>query len=106
MIASGDYDRNVCLQWFRDVPADLIDWTVINSTRRDFGRPFLSRHGQLSSTRILPVAERRLMRWNGDPYELDGGAAGHGRDDGTFILLPYWMGRYHRLIQCVLSGSV
>jgi hypothetical protein len=40
-----------------------------------------------------------LMRWNGDPYELDGGNGGRVRDDGTFILLPYWMGRYHRFLQ-------
>jgi hypothetical protein len=43
--------------------------------------------------------ERALMRWNGDPYQLDGGSGGRARDDGSFILLPYWMGRYHRLIE-------
>ena len=39
-----------------------------------------------------------MMKWNGDPYSLDGGSGGGERDDGTVILLPYWMGRYHRLI--------
>jgi hypothetical protein len=39
------------------------------------------------------------MRWNGDPYALDGGSDGRYRDDGAAILLPYWMGRYHRLIE-------
>jgi hypothetical protein len=57
----------------------------------------MSRHRRVSSTRVLNVAERPLMRWNGDPYELDGGSDGRTRDDGTFILLPYWMGKYHRL---------
>ncbi len=47
---------------------------------------------------VLPVSERRVMRWNGDPYTLDGGSGGRDRDDGAAILLPYWMGRYHRLI--------
>ena len=47
---------------------------------------------------VLPVSERRVMRWNGDPYTLDGGSDGRDRDDGGAILLPYWMGRYHRLI--------
>jgi hypothetical protein len=38
------------------------------------------------------------MKWNGNPYALDGGSDGRERDDGAFILLPYWMGRYHRFI--------
>jgi hypothetical protein len=29
---------------------------------------------------------------------LDGGADGRERDDGVAILLPYWLGRYHQLI--------
>ena len=92
------YDRDLCLAWFRDVPADLIDWTVKNSDRQDLGEVQVSRHRRACSSRVLNVAERPLMRWNGDPYELDGGSDGRTRDDGTFILLPYWMGRYHRLL--------
>jgi hypothetical protein len=92
------YDRELCLDWFRDVPADLIDWSVKNSDRQDLGEVKMSRHRRVSSTRVLNVAERPLMRWNGDPYELDGGSDGRTRDDGTFILLPYWMGKYHRLL--------
>ena len=41
---------------------------------------------------MLPIAERHVMKWNGDPYQLDHGGDGRARDDGTFILLPYWMG--------------
>ena len=92
------YDRDLCLGWFRDVPADLIDWAVKNSDRQDLGEVHVSRHRRACSSRVLNVAERPLMRWNGDPYELDGGSDGRTRDDGTFILLPYWMGRYHRLL--------
>ncbi len=50
------------------------------------------------AAKVLPVSERRTMKWNSDPYELDGHGNGQERDDGTFILLPYWMGRYHRFI--------
>jgi len=92
------YDRDICMKWFREVPSDLIEWTVINSKRRDLGPLHIGRHGNLSAARVLPIAERRVMRWNGNPYELDGGNGGRERDDGTFILLPYWMGRYHRLL--------
>ncbi|REK19278.1 MAG: hypothetical protein DWQ37_01415 [Planctomycetota bacterium] len=92
------YDRDVCLQWFRDVPADTFEWTIRNSGRNDLGGLATNRFGDLTSKIVLPVSERRVMRWNGDPYEVDGGRGGRSRDDGAAILLPYWMGRYHRLI--------
>jgi hypothetical protein len=34
------------------------------------------------------------MKWNGNPFIVDGGNGGRGEDDGAFFLLPYWMGRY------------
>ena len=45
----------------------------------------------------LPADERRMMKWNGNPYTLDyvGGGA---EEDPTIFLLPYLMGRYHGLI--------
>jgi hypothetical protein len=33
-----------------------------------------------------------------NPYRLNGGDGGHGEGDGVYFLLPYWMGRYHRLM--------
>jgi hypothetical protein len=95
----GSYDQKECLDWFRDVPQDLIDWTVRNSDRQDLGELATNRFKRKTSRFVLNVAERRQMRWNGDPYELDGGADGRVRDDGTFVLLPYWLGRYHRLLE-------
>jgi len=92
-----EYDGQVCRDWFRDVPQDLIEWTVKNSNRQDIGPVATNRHRRATGSRVLNVAERPLMRWNGDPYQLDGGSDGRNRDDGTFILLPYWLGRYHRL---------
>ena len=42
--------------------------------------------------------ERPVMKWNGNPFVVDGGAGGHGEDDGAAFLLPYWMGRYYGFI--------
>ncbi|HEV3136994.1 MAG TPA: hypothetical protein VGZ26_03805, partial [Pirellulales bacterium] len=94
-----DYDHDECVAWFRDVPRDTTSWTVKNSDRQDIGPVSTNRHRHLRSDTLLPVSERAVMRWNGDPYTLDGGSEGRYRDDGTAILLPYWMGRYHRLIE-------
>lgn len=97
-IDPGEYDREECLEWFRDVPADTIIWSHKNSDRQDLEGLHRNRFGRADSRTVLPPSERRVMRWNGDPYELDGGADGRVRDDGAAIVLPYWMGMYHRLI--------
>jgi hypothetical protein len=98
LVDPAEYDRDVCVEWFREVPADTISWQTINSDRRDIGRVSENRFRRKRGELVLPVSERHVMKWNGDPYALDGGSDGRERDDGAAILLPYWMGRYHRLI--------
>jgi hypothetical protein len=91
------YDRAICLDWFRKVPADTIRWAVRNSGRRDLAGRATNRFGQPQAREVLPIAERMMLRWNADPYELDGSGDGRERGDGAMILLPYWLGKYHRL---------
>ncbi len=98
MIAPEDYDRDVCLEWFRDVPVDTIRWAVRNSDRRDLLGRATNRFGRVQALEVLPISERMMLRWNADPYELDQGGDGRERGDGVLILLPYWLGRYHRLL--------
>jgi hypothetical protein len=98
-VAPADYDHVACLAWFRDVPQDTVRWTVINSTRQDITLAGDNRFRRPRSREVLPASERPMMRWNGDPYALDGGSEGRERDDGAAILLPYWLGRYHRLLE-------
>lgn len=92
------YDRAACLEWFRDVPVDTIRWPVRNSDRRDLVGRAANRFGRSQALEVLPISERMMLRWNADPYELDQGGDGRERGDGVFILLPYWLGRYHRLL--------
>lgn len=98
IVPPTEYDRDECIEWFRDVPADTIHWTVNNSGRNDTGPLLANRFNQMRGQVVLPISERPVMKWNGDPYQLESGSGGSYRDDGTFILLPYWMGRYHRFI--------
>jgi hypothetical protein len=46
------------------------------------------RFGERESQRAIPPNERAVMKWNGNPFELDGGDDGHSEDDGAFFLLP------------------
>jgi len=92
-------DAELTVKELQDVPMSTIEWTIVNSHRADVETDErLTRFGEIQSTRALPVDERRVMKWNGNPYQLDGGSDGMAEDDGAFFLMPYWMGRYHNII--------
>jgi hypothetical protein len=81
------------------IPMDLIKWSIKNSHRRDVPLDTSAeRHNRLQTARLLPPDERRVMKWNSNPFQLDDSAAGRGEDDGAFFLLPYWLGRYHKFL--------
>lgn len=100
-VGSGkkEFDRKEALRTLREIPMDLISWTVTNSYRFDVPMDTLAdRFGRKQALIVLPYDELPVMKWNGNPYRLDGGNGGRSEDDGAFFLLPYWMGRYHKLI--------
>jgi hypothetical protein len=81
------------------IPMDMIKWSIKNSHRRDVPLDTSQeRHDRVQTSRLLPPDERRVMRWNGNPFQLDDQAAGRGEDDGAFFLLPYWLGRFHSFL--------
>ena len=82
------------------IPMDLISWNTPNSFRWDVSlRPDNDRFRRPQSLLPLPPDERAIIKWNGNPYQLDGGANGTQEDDGAFFLLPYWMGRYYKFLE-------
>ena len=75
---------------------DLVDWKMQNSHRLDVRfQPNRDRFGQRQLAEALAPDERRVEKWNSNPYIPDGGDDGLDEDDGGFFLLPYWLGRYH-----------
>ena len=94
-----DYDQKDAVDSLERIPLDTVSWTVRNSQRADVTlRSSHGRFGERESHRALPPNERAMMKWNGNPFELDGGNGGRSEDDGAFFLLPYWLGRYHHLL--------
>jgi hypothetical protein len=88
--------RRESRQTLERIPLDLVEWTVINSHRRDLTWSYeLDRAHRRQLTRVLAPDERPISKWNGNPYLPDGGSGGHGEDDGAYFLLPYWIGRYY-----------
>lgn len=81
-----------------EIPLDLTHWPTANARRADLKLdPVADRFAHKQLLRPLPWTERQLHKWNDNPYELDGGSP-REEEDPTFWLLPYWMGRYHHLI--------
>ena len=79
---------------------DTIDYNVINSHRQDIewdAEP--DRFGNRQTLTLLPPDERPMMKWNGNPFVVDSHGGGHEEDDGAAFLLPYWLGRYHKLLK-------
>jgi len=97
---SRNFDVEESIRTLQQIPMDLISWSVANSHRLDVPiDPLADRFRSKQALVSLPPDERPIMKWNGNPYRLDGGDGGRSEDDGAFFLLPYWMGRYHHLIE-------
>ncbi|MBI4569645.1 MAG: hypothetical protein HY719_14725 [Planctomycetes bacterium] len=103
MPAATDFGQGDAVEFLQEAPLDLIDWDGLNSHRLDFRRRFTDRFGSKQGERVVPVKERRAMRWNSNPYVLDShgdaGVSGLCEYDGAMYLLPYWMGRAHGFIR-------
>jgi hypothetical protein len=87
-------DASASRQALEEIPLDIVSWTMTNSHRADL--PVDEESGRFrepQSKVALSPAERGMLKWNGNPYRLDGGADGREEEDGAFFLLPYWMGR-------------
>lgn len=86
------------IQTLREIPYDLIDWTVDNSTREDVKlvrKPILEK---IQTSRLLPPMERGVIRWDKNCWEAVQGDGGRTEWAPTFYLFPYWLGRHLGLI--------
>ena len=96
---AAEYDREASIRTLREIPMDLVEWSVSNSRRLDVPVDLLSdRFQRRQALIVLPYDELPMSKWNGNPYTLDGGKGGRSEDDGAYFLLPYWMGRYHKVL--------
>lgn len=92
----GDCDIANSVATLVEIPLDQREWQTKNSHRLDCGfeKGLYGRFGELECDHALPYDERAFLRWNGNPYRVDGGGDGNEEGDGVLYYLPYWMGRY------------
>ena len=80
-------------------PVDTVFWTVKNSHRDDVMKAgTVDRFKRPEAANLLPPDERPTMKWNQNPFVVDGGSGGRGEEDGAAFLLPYWLGRHHKFL--------
>lgn len=92
------YDQRAAVEFLRDAPIDLVEWTIDNSTREDIDLVREPEIDPLQTDRMLPASERAIMRWDKNPWMAVSGNGGHSESAGTYWLTPYWMGRYFGFI--------
>jgi hypothetical protein len=93
------FDVEEAVGALREMPLDLIAWRMKNSVRADLKYdPLFEKEGKKQLVRPLPWTERPVHKWDHSPFNADGGS-NLQEVDQTLWLLPYWMGRYHQLIE-------
>ena len=95
--------REGALETLRDTPLLLIGWDMENAHRLDVDLKVETRwrpnYGWQHNGRAIPVQERSHIRINSDHFDLNGGGGGMSEYEGSFYLLPYYLGLYHGLLK-------
>lgn len=87
-------DLNEAVWYLQNYPLDLINWTVMNSHRKDIDK-IEPNFREQTIKEVLPPDETRIARHNSNLFTLDGHDAGRSENSaGDIWLLPYWIGRY------------
>jgi hypothetical protein len=95
LTGTKDFDLNEAIWYLREHPLDLIDWTIMNSHRKDIEKISTNFRSQ-TIKEVLPPDERPIQRHNANMFNLDR-TKGNGTSEhsaGDIWLLPYWLGRY------------
>ncbi len=94
----GDFRPQACVAFLRELPLDMIEWTIDNRQREDLRLVRLPSSELWQTDRLLPASERAVSRWDRNPFAALRGAGAAVESSSVYWLLPYWMGRYYDLI--------
>ncbi|MES1222409.1 MAG: regulator [Bacteroidota bacterium] len=97
------YGRNVktelesSVDFLKDTPLDLIEWSVDHTKREDVKLVHTPVLSDLQVSELPPPSIRVAVRWDKNPWVAVNGYPDMEREP-VFWLLPYWMGRYLKMI--------
>lgn len=99
LTGTPEFDLEEAAWYLREHPMDLVTWDIKNSHRKDID--FVPPNFREQTIReVLPPDERPIQRHNSNMFRLDK-LGRDGRQEysaGDIWLLPYWMGRYLKVI--------
>ena len=103
LTGTKNFDLPEAAWYLREYPLDLIDWSVMNSHRKDIDLVAPNFRNQ-TTREVLPPDERPIQRHNGNMFTLDRAKNGNSEHSaGDIWLLPYWMGRYLGVISAPMN---
>jgi hypothetical protein len=95
-------DKNIELaasvDFLTDTPLDLISWNIDHTKREDIRLVHEPVLDELQVNELPPASIRSAVRWDRNPWAAINGYPDTEREP-VFWLLPYWMGRYLKMIQ-------
>ncbi len=86
------------MAFLRDTPLDLVNWGIDHTKREDVimvRKPVMD---DLQVSELPPASIRATVRWDKNPWAAINGQTNTEREP-VFWLLPYWMGRYLKMIE-------
>lgn len=86
--------------WLRRWPLELVEWPQHNSDREDvlINYPASKCNSVPQAITLLPMDESVMHRWNGGPWDLEGGS-GYSESGADSFLVGYWSMRYFGLLE-------
>lgn len=94
-----EFDLPEAVWYLQKYPLDMINWRQNNSHRKDIN--FIPKNFRKQTIEeVLPPDELPVERHNSNRFDLDGGDenGSYELSAGDVWLLPYWMGRYLKVI--------
>jgi hypothetical protein len=89
--------------FLKDTPLDLVDWHIDHRNREDVKLVREPTMEDIQIDKLPPASMRSTVRWDKNPWLAESGDP-HVEREPVFWLLPYWMGRYLKIINQVKSG--
>jgi hypothetical protein len=98
------FDLDDAVWYLQKYPLDMIEWKVNNSERKDI-ESIPANFRRQTIKEVLPPDELPVSRHNANRFDLDGGDDNGSVEysAGDIWLLPYWMGRYLKVISAPVN---
>ncbi len=98
IVETDNIDLDEAVWYLQEYPLDLVNWTIKNSHRKDI--EFIEPNFRNQTiAEVLPPDELPVTRHNANRFQLDENSGGRSENSaGDIWLLPYWIGRYLKVI--------